>query len=254
MDFALYNQETKEKEEKKEIVYTTPLEASIKSKLYEIANKGFGVPKPTLITKNTIKEAIEEYKNEYQIYTEVNMSNCKEISLSFKRILKIANLDNLVELETLRLDNNMIMKIENLDQLKNLRWLDLSFNNISHIEGLNSLINLTDLSLFHNEIKDITNCLNYNMKLNILSIGNNKIFDVKKLVDYLKKFPNLQGLTVSGNPFIKETDTGNTNSNNQTPPFPLSYEPIIIGLEKLKYLDYRPVDPDEVKIFLIIYE
>ena len=102
-------------------------------------------------------------------------------------------------------------KAKNL--LKNLKWLDLSFNNISQIEGLNSLINLTDLSLFNNEIKEINN-LEYNMKLNILSIGNNKINDVKKLCDYLKKFPHLQGLTVSGNPFIKETDIG-INDNKQ---------------------------------------
>lgn len=242
MDILNMINDTKEKEEKKEI-YTIPLEQSIKSKLYEIANKGYGVAKPTLITKKSIQDAIDVYVEENQIYTEVNMSNCKELALSFKRILKIANLDNLVMLETLRLDNNIIMKIENLDKLKNLKWLDLSFNNITQIEGLESLINLTDLSLFNNEIKDIYN-LDLNARLNILSIGNNKITDVKKMCDYLKKFQYLQGLTVSGNPFIKEIDTGNYN-NNQNPSFPLSYEPIIISLDKLKYLDYRPVDPDE---------
>lgn len=245
--------DTKEKEEKKE-QYTTALDTSIIQNLYEIANKGYGIAKPTLITKKTIQTAIEEYIEENQIFTEVTMTNCKELSLSNKRILKIANLDNLIELELLKLDNNMILKIENLDKLKSLKWLDLSFNNISNIDGLNSLINLTDLSLFHNEIKEVGN-LDYNMKLNILSVGYNKITDVKKLCDYLKKFPLLQGLTVHGNPFCENiSSSNNNNGNNQYTnqvrniddySFPLSYEQIIITLDKLKYLDYMPIDPDE---------
>lgn len=237
----------KEKAEQK-IVYTTPLEDSIKSKLYQIASKGYGVSKPNVITIDLIKEAIEVYKNENHIFYEVNMTNCKEIALSFKRIIKIAYLENLVKLEKLKLDNNIIMKIENLDKLKNLKWLDLSFNNISKIEGLRSLINLTDLSLFNNEIEEVNN-LDFNTKLNILSVGNNKIKDVKKMVDYLKTFPNLQGLTVSGNVFNKDAESGGVNNTTQIPSFPLCYETILVGLEKLKYLDYRPVDPDEVRTY-----
>ena len=176
------------------------------------------------------------------------MANCKEIALSFKKIIKISYLDNLHQLEKLKLDNNIIMKIENVEKLKNLKWLDLSFNNITKIEGLNALINLTDLSLFNNEIEVVEN-LDFNTKLNILSIGNNKIKDSKVLVDYLKRFPHLQGLTVSGNIFNKEYETGNVNTTTQVPSFPLIYETIIVGLENLKYLDYRPVDPDEVSYY-----
>ena len=72
MDILNMINDTKEKEEKKE-VYTIPLEQSIKSKLYEIANKGYGVAKPTLITKKSIQDAIDVYVEENQIYTEVNM-------------------------------------------------------------------------------------------------------------------------------------------------------------------------------------
>lgn len=240
----------KDEKEEKKIVYTTSLEDTIKNKLYQIASKGYGVSKPKVITIDLIKDAIEEYKNENHIFYEVNMENCKEIALSFKKIIKIAYLENLVKLEKLKLDNNIIMKIENLEKLKNLKWLDLSFNNISKIEGLKSLINLTDLSLFNNEIEEVNN-LDYNTKLNILSVGNNKIKDVKKMVDYLKKFPNLQGLTVSGNVFNKDAESGGINSTTQTPGFPLCYESILVGLDKLKYLDYRPVDPDEVSCIII---
>ena len=67
----------------------TVLEDSIKNKLYEIASKGYGFAKPKVITIDLIKDAIEEYKNENHIFYEVNMTNCKEISLSFKKIIKI---------------------------------------------------------------------------------------------------------------------------------------------------------------------
>jgi hypothetical protein len=246
----LQNIDNQNKKEEKREIYTTVLEDSIKNKLYEIASKGYGFAKPKVITIDLIKDAIEEYKNENHIFYEVNMTNCKEISLSFKKIIKIAYLDKLLALEKLKLDNNVIMKIENLNTLKNIRWLDLSFNDISKIEGLEELINLTDLSLFNNKIEEIGG-LDNNTKLNILSIGNNKIRDIKKVCDYLKKFPNLQGLTVSGNIFNKDVETGNVNSNNQVPSFPLCYEPILVGLDKLKYLDYRPIDPDEVSFFII---
>ena len=241
---AFYENVAKPKERD---THTSNFDEDIKEKLYELANKGYDVVRPTLITKNVINSAIEDYKNEYQVFTEINMSNCKEISLSFKNILKIDNLSNLVELETLRLDNNMIKKIENLNNLTKLKWLDLSFNNIKVVAGLNSLVNLTDLSLFNNEIVEVGN-LDSNNKLNILSIGNNKITDSKKLVDYLKKLNNLQGLTVSGNPFAKEQESGGVSNTNQTPSFPSSYEIILANLDTLKYLDYRPIDPDEVSI------
>lgn len=160
--------------QKQMIIYTTPLEDNIKDTLKSIASKGYGSLKPTLITIEEVKKAINEYKQENQIYSDINMNNVTELSLSFKRILKIENLDNLVKLEKLKLDNNMIMKIQNLDSLVNIKWLDLSFNNISVIEGLDKLVNLADLSLFNNQITAIgglDNC----KKLNVLSIGKNQI-------------------------------------------------------------------------------
>ena len=155
-------------------IYTIPLEDNIKSNLNAIASKGYGSIKPTLITIEEVKKAINEYKQENQIYSDINMHNVTELSLSFKRILKIANLDNLTKLEKLKLDNNMIMKIENLDSLDNIKWLDLSFNNISVMEGFGRLVNLTDLSLFNNQISMIGG-LDQCKKLNILSMGKNQI-------------------------------------------------------------------------------
>jgi Leucine-rich repeat (LRR) protein len=70
---------------------------------------------------------MNEYKTENQVYTDVSIHNCTEISLSYKKILKIANLHNLTNLVKLKLDNNLIIKIENLEPLVNIKWLDLSF-------------------------------------------------------------------------------------------------------------------------------
>lgn len=78
------------------------------------------------------------------------------LSLSYKNILKIQNLDGLFYLEKLQLDNNLIERIENLDHLVNLKWLgkifysDLSFNCIKEIKGLEKLTQITDLSLYNN--------------------------------------------------------------------------------------------------------
>lgn len=160
--------------------YTTPLEDSIKEKLYKLAGKGYSSEKPTLITIDEITRAIQEHKTDNQIFTNISIYNCVELALSFKKILKIANLDNLTSLQKLKLDNNMIMKIEHLDHLVQLKWLDLSFNNISKIEGLTHLVNLTDISLFSNEISEIEGLENCR-KLNILSIGRNKIVDTKRV-------------------------------------------------------------------------
>jgi hypothetical protein len=231
-------------EEKPMIQFIKPVDALIKEKLHNLGNKGYSSINPTIITIEELKAAINEYKIENQIYTDIGLNNCLELSLSFKKILQIANLENLVRLEKLKLDNNMIMKIENLDSLINIKWLDLSFNQITKIEGLNCLVNLTDLSLFNNQICEVEG-LDYCRKLNILSIGRNLIKNPKPMVEYLRKFAHLQALTVNDNPFCKE-DSNIQTSLDQPKNFhyPNSYDVILATLERLKYLDYRPIDEE----------
>lgn len=253
-DKILKNKNRIEKiEEKALIQFIKPVEDSVKAKLHSIGAKGYGEVQPTVITLDEIRSAINEYKNENQIYTEITMLNCMELALSFKRILRIANLDNLLKLEKLKLDNNMIMKIENLDHLVNIKWLDLSFNHITKIEGLNNLFNLTDLSLYNNQICEVEG-LDFCRKVNILSIGRNLIKNPKQVVDYLRKFTFLQALTVHENPFCK--DDNNIQTSLDQPKsfhYPPSYDVILANLEKLKYLDYRPIDEDNVKKILLIF-
>lgn len=234
------------KEEKKLIQFIKPVDETIKEKLHGMANNGFSGAKPCLITIELIKDSINEWKQEKQIYSqEITQTNCTELALSFKKILQISNLENLINIHTLRLDNNMIMKIENLSKLKNIKWLDLSFNYISDIEGLDELENLTDLSLFSNQITEVKG-LDKNRKLNVLSIGRNRIADVKPMVSYLKKFRNLQALCVHMNTFCKDDDSVQKilEQNQKQTPFPGSYDIIIDSLPKLKYLDWKPIDDE----------
>ena len=233
-------------EKKKLIEFIKPVDESIKHKLEGMANTGFGAEKPRLITIELIKDAIAEYKQEKGIFSlEITQNSCTELSLSFRKILQISNLENLINVKILKLDNNMIMRIENLSKLKNITWLDLSFNYISEIEGLEDLENLTDLSLFSNQITEVKN-LEHNRKLNVLSIGKNLIQDAKVLAIYLKKFNNLQALCVHMNPFCKDEDNVQKilEQNQQTQRFPGSYEPLIQNLLKLKYLDWKPINEE----------
>ena len=233
-------------EEKKLIEYIKPVDETIKEKLHGMAGSGFGAAKPCLITIELIKDAINEWKQEKQIYSqEITQTNCTELAMSFRKILQISNLENLINIHTLRLDNNMIMKIENLSKLKNIKWLDLSFNYITEIEGLDDLENLTDLSLFSNQISEVKN-LDRNRKLNVLSIGRNKIADVKIMVTYLRKFGNLQALCVHMNSFCKDEDSIQKilEQNQKQTSFPGSYDVIIDNLHQLKYLDWKPIDEE----------
>ncbi len=67
------------------------------------------------------------------------------------------------------------------------------------------------------------------------------------MVDYLRKFSNLQALTVHENPFCKDDSSQSITDPTKNYQYPGSYEIILAILEKLKYLDYRPIDPDERK-------
>ena len=64
--------------------YTIELDLLIKDKLNSISSKSFGNVKPTIISTEEIRNAIQEYKQENQIYTEILMNNSIEIALSFK--------------------------------------------------------------------------------------------------------------------------------------------------------------------------
>uniref|UniRef100_A0A8B9IRW9 Dynein regulatory complex subunit 3 n=1 Tax=Amazona collaria TaxID=241587 RepID=A0A8B9IRW9_9PSIT len=131
-----------------------------------------------------------------------NFKDVKELQLSFRNILQIANLWQFENLTKLQLDNNIIEKIEGLESLVHLVWLDLSFNNIEVIEGLATLVKLQDLSLYSNRISKIEN-MDTLQELQIFSIGKNNLTTLEDVV-YFRRFKHLQTLNLAGNPLCDD--------------------------------------------------
>lgn len=174
------------------------------------------------------------YNRENRIFDKNDMPlwELTHLSLSYKNIIEIDNLQGMDRLQKLQLDNNIICRIQGLDHLVNLEWLDLSFNLIERVEGLEKLTKLTDLSLFSNNISQISG-LETLTRLNVLSLGSNKIADYGEAIKYLYnlRLPNLQVLKMADNPFYKLKEA--------------EYRYYAIAfLRKLKYLDYELIDEE----------
>jgi len=175
----------------------------------------------------------------------------------------------LKNLQKLQLDNNHIRKIENLDHLLNLTWLgthrhtdsehsllllnpnpdpppplpalptvtpralpaDLSFNQIEKIEGLEPLVKITDLCLTHNKVSKIEGITTL-VELEIFSMANNEIVSTDELTQ-LREFPKLRVVNFQNNPVTNDAE----------------YQPVLLAfLKYLKYLDFRLVDEQKVRL------
>ncbi|XP_067008571.2 dynein regulatory complex subunit 3 [Anabrus simplex] len=150
------------------------------------------------------------------------------IRIEFLNILKIDHLWMLTSLVKLQIGNNIIEKIENLDSLVNLIELDLSFNHIEVIENLDKLVKLESLALFQNRISKIQN-MEALENLMIFSIGNNFIDDWDNVI-YLRQFPELRSLNMTGNPCAEKENFK---------------EYVYTFLPNLIYYAYRMVQPAE---------
>jgi benzoyl-CoA reductase/2-hydroxyglutaryl-CoA dehydratase subunit BcrC/BadD/HgdB len=95
---------------------------------------------------------------------------------------------------------------------------------------MNNLTELMDISFYSNEIS-VVEGLDACTKLNVLSLGNNKIDNLEQMYTYLKKFKRLEVLNIGGNPFIKKE---------------ADYKILImLHLAHLKYLDYTFLDEND---------
>jgi hypothetical protein len=166
-------------------------------------------------------------------------SEATSLSLSFRGLLKVENLQMLTSLRRLRLDNNALTRIEGLESCANLEWLDLSFNKLRAVEGLGHLAKLRDLSLYNNELTSpkglADGALGEGAALQCLSLGNNLMLRLEDTVVYLRKLRGLEVLTLEGNPLCKPGEGQRT-----------AYKPFCHAfLPRLKYLDYEMVTAAE---------
>jgi hypothetical protein len=132
------------------------------------------------------------------------VSKVEKLTISFKKIAYIENLNGFSNLVKLCLDNNLIENIVNISHLKSLRWLDLSFNRIRKIQGLEELKQLEDLTLYSNKITYLDG-LDHLSNLQCLSLGNNRIDSLDQVMK-LRSLRNLKMLTLAENPVCKENE------------------------------------------------
>jgi len=179
------------------------------------------------------------------------------IYLHYKGFDNIENLDEFTGLKVIYLEGNGLRSMEGLQDCKELRCVYLQENLIKKMEGLEELPNLYNLNLTDNLLENITG-LSKNTKLNtlqlkrnrvgrnglddlkgllecpsiaVLDVSENSIDDEKVLPEIFEKLPNLAVLYCQGNGFCKKIS---------------SYRKIMIAkLPNLKYLDDRPVFPED---------
>jgi len=172
------------------------------------------------------------YKGFRKIENLDEYTNLKVIWLEGNGFNKIEGLEHCTKIRTLYLQENLIPKIENLEALEGLDTLQLSQNSINRIENLSFAKNLHTLQLKNNYLKtadDIAHVLEC-PSLNTLDIQHNKIED-PGIVEVLEKMPNLRVLYLQGNDVIKKIKWYRKSMINRC--------------KSLKYLDDRPVFPDE---------
>jgi len=175
------------------------------------------------------------YKGFERIENLEEFTGLKVLYLEGNGLDKIEGLDQLKELKTLYLQENLIKKMEGFDQLKDLKILNLTDNMIRTIEGLGNNKDLQTLLLKRNKIgtnglDDVRGVLEAEA-INVLDIQDNCIEDENVISEVFEKMPNLAVLYTQNNPFCKK--------------IPSYRKTMISRLPGLKYLDDRPVFPED---------
>eukprot|EP00826_Nyctotherus_ovalis_P064634 TRINITY_DN9486_c0_g1_i3.p1 TRINITY_DN9486_c0_g1~~TRINITY_DN9486_c0_g1_i3.p1 ORF type:complete len:406 (+),score=148.36 TRINITY_DN9486_c0_g1_i3:67-1284(+) len=205
------------------------------------------------LTLDYIKKMLRSDHKTYYSTPELN----EVLYLQCKGFSKIENLHLFPDLRCLYIQSNAILRIEGLQSLKQLKCLYLNENMISKIEGLEGLCNLRILNLADNRLTkieglgDLTQLETLNVSKN--NIGKNGLEDVEGVL----MAPTINSLDVSKNDltdggimenvFMKMPSIALINMmNNEAPKKIQSYrKKMIASLPTLKYLDDRPVFPDD---------
>ncbi|KAF5898692.1 dynein assembly factor 1, axonemal-like, partial [Clarias magur] len=168
----------------------------------------------------SVIEGLEEYTGLRCLYLQCN------------RIRKIENLHNQTELRCLFIHQNYIHTLENLEPLTSLDTLNVSKNYIRVIQNISCLRKLSTLDISHNVLESVSDVqeLRHCPSISVLDLSHNRLND-PEIITVLEKMPNLRALYLNGNEVI-----------NKIPNYRKS---LIIRLKELRYLDDRPVSPED---------
>ncbi|CAE7582961.1 Dnaaf1 [Symbiodinium natans] len=147
---------------------------------------------------------------------------------------RISGLSQCRNLRSLFLQENCIHKIEGLEACPLLWNLNLSSNFIERIEGLSHLRSLNTLTIQKNKIgfagvEDVVHLVD--TTISTLDLQDNKIWDPDVLPEVFARMADLRVLYLKGNPCAKK--------------IPNYRKGITAVCENLKYLDDRPVFPED---------
>jgi hypothetical protein len=161
-------------------------------------------------------------------------TNVRCLWLEGNAIAKIEGLDPLARsLRTLYLHQNCIQNMDGLDRLVQLDNINLSDNFIGRIGGLAGCVSLRTLTLKGNKLRDVEDVAHLARcpSITVLDLSENQLQDGSIVDVVLARMPNLAVLKLEGNPCIRE--------------IPHYRKTLVSKLEKLRYLDDRPVTDDE---------